>query len=279
MTRATNYDFESGREGPTRLRSLPCRQPAQLWKWSMRVSPHTYLEIVESLTHCVSEEELHAICERLKSSLGYEMFLYGAYMPAVEQIFVIDGFPVDWRDHYEKNRCAGIDPTVRHCWTSSTAIPWNDLEFSCGKTGAAERAFMDSARQFGLMDGLSVPIHGAGTESGMMSLVNSAEKTFYSADELGLVVMVTQSVHETLRRILDGEGSATRQEAEILTARETECLKWTAAGKTAWEISKIIRVSESTAVFHLKNAINKLHVTNRSHAVAKAIAQSRIGLF
>jgi len=64
-----------------------------------------------------------------------------------------------------------------------------------------------------------------------------------------------------------------------LTERELECLRWTASGKTSWEISIILSISESTVIFHIKNAIEKLQVTNRSQAVAKAIAQSRIVLF
>jgi len=64
-----------------------------------------------------------------------------------------------------------------------------------------------------------------------------------------------------------------------LTSREKECLSWTAAGKTSWEISQILRLSESTITFHLKNAIQKMDVTNRSQAVAKALTHSQIRPF
>lgn len=56
-----------------------------------------------------------------------------------------------------------------------------------------------------------------------------------------------------------------------LTKRETECLSWTAAGKTSWEISVILGISESTATFHLRNASAKLKASNRTHSVAKAL--------
>jgi DNA-binding CsgD family transcriptional regulator len=49
-----------------------------------------------------------------------------------------------------------------------------------------------------------------------------------------------------------------------------ECLQWVAAGKTAWEISKILGVVEATATFHVKNAIKKLNASNRQHALAIA---------
>ncbi len=62
-----------------------------------------------------------------------------------------------------------------------------------------------------------------------------------------------------------------KNENTSLTKRETECLSWTAAGKTSWEISVILGISESTATFHLRNAGIKLKASNRTHAVAKAL--------
>lgn len=56
-----------------------------------------------------------------------------------------------------------------------------------------------------------------------------------------------------------------------LSQREAECLTWTARGKTSWEISVILGLSESTATFHLRNAGVKLKACNRANAVAKAI--------
>ena len=88
---------------------------------------------------------------------------------------------------------------------------------------------------------------------------------------------VAQATHEALKRVVNS-AITDAHECE-LTARECECLQWTANGKTAWEISKILKLSESTVTFHLKNAINKMEVSNRPQAVAKAVAQSRIRLF
>ena len=54
-----------------------------------------------------------------------------------------------------------------------------------------------------------------------------------------------------------------------LTARESECLLWTAHGKTSWEISLILHISERTVNFHLANAMQTLGVFSKTHAVAK----------
>ncbi|MCK1624020.1 helix-turn-helix domain-containing protein [Bradyrhizobium sp. 160] len=60
-----------------------------------------------------------------------------------------------------------------------------------------------------------------------------------------------------------------------LSEREKDCLRWVEEGKSSWEIGVILRVSENTVNFHLKNAMRKLETNSRTHCVAKAI---RLGL-
>ena len=80
-------------------------------------------------------------------------------------------------------------------------------------------------------------------------------------------------LHEAISRILPDIRQAMNT---VLTEREKECLLWTAEGKTSWEISQILGISERTVVFHLNNATRKLDVVNRQHAVAKAISHGYI---
>ena len=61
-----------------------------------------------------------------------------------------------------------------------------------------------------------------------------------------------------------------------LTERERECLQWTARGKTSWEISRILDISDNTVNFHLKNAVHKMDAANKCHAVAKALCSDLI---
>ena len=57
-----------------------------------------------------------------------------------------------------------------------------------------------------------------------------------------------------------------------LTKRQQEVLFWIKEGKTAWDISKLLVVSERTVNFHLDNIFKKLEAVNRPHAVARAIS-------
>lgn len=56
-----------------------------------------------------------------------------------------------------------------------------------------------------------------------------------------------------------------------LSDREKACLSWTASGKSSWEVGRILSISENTVVFHIKNAMRKLGVANRTLAAVKAI--------
>lgn len=57
----------------------------------------------------------------------------------------------------------------------------------------------------------------------------------------------------------------------ILSARELEVVKWTAEGKTSFEIGGILGLSDHTINAYLANAIRKLDCVNRTQLVAKAL--------
>ena len=63
-----------------------------------------------------------------------------------------------------------------------------------------------------------------------------------------------------------------------LSRREKECLMWVAQGKSSWDIGMILKISENTVNFHLKNAMRKLGTTSRTVAVVKSIRLNLIKL-
>ena len=60
-----------------------------------------------------------------------------------------------------------------------------------------------------------------------------------------------------------------------VTARERECLRWCAEGKTSEEIGIILSLSTHTVNHYLISATKKLNAVNRVHAITTAI---RLGL-
>ncbi|MBL0918749.1 MAG: helix-turn-helix transcriptional regulator [Hydrogenophaga sp.] len=79
------------------------------------------------------------------------------------------------------------------------------------------------------------------------------------------------SIEPFLSRIAHAiHAAALRLSDTHLTQREREVLRWSAAGKTTPEVAQILRVSENTVKFHLKNVTVKLGVSNKTAAAVKA---------
>lgn len=67
-------------------------------------------------------------------------------------------------------------------------------------------------------------------------------------------------------------------QAISLTAREAEVLKWGVAGKSSWEIARIVNCTEAGVNYHFCNIRRKFGVTSRWAAMMKALEQGLIQL-
>jgi DNA-binding CsgD family transcriptional regulator len=83
------------------------------------------------------------------------------------------------------------------------------------------------------------------------------------------IVRVTVAVREACMTIWPGEQ---------LSPRQKECLRWTAQGKSSWDIARILNISENTVNFHVKNAMKKLETSSRTAAAIKAMQLGLIDL-
>ncbi|MGP9802695.1 helix-turn-helix transcriptional regulator [Rheinheimera sp. NSM] len=70
-------------------------------------------------------------------------------------------------------------------------------------------------------------------------------------------------IYDTYRRISGGSTVGDFQ----LTPREIECVHWAAQGKTSWEISRILSITERTVNFHLSNSMQKTDSANRQQLI------------
>lgn len=211
---------------------------------------------------------------------GFDKFIYAARIPtslvSPNYIF-INGYPQEWRDHYVEQDYLRIDPTVSHCFSKTTPIYWEHIvNTACKENKNVDKLFAE-AGSLGLQNGISFPIHCIHGESAMFSMaVNlSTDKSRDIIKEtVALAHLFVTYVHEAVVRVPDN-GLVAQVNAQ-LTSREKECLLWTTEGKTSWEISQILNISERTVVFHINNAVKKLDVVNKQHAVARAISLGHI---
>jgi DNA-binding CsgD family transcriptional regulator len=70
----------------------------------------------------------------------------------------------------------------------------------------------------------------------------------------------------------DVRGEPVRLPPAPPTPRESECLHWCAAGKTAWETGRILGISEWTVVYHLGKVKRRLGACRQQQLISKATA-------
>ena len=243
------------------------------------MTPNTYRELIDALSKAQSLEDVHAACSTLAEELEFDFFVYGARLPTSfvkPTSVIVSGYPDDWASWYDAGRYERIDPVITHCCNNITPLEWNTSDGYLHQSKIV-KDFMGGARDLGLVSGVCVPLHGCYGEKVLLSLASGREphqiqKNITRAAPYAQSLLAY--VHEAIRRVLDQPDILL--DNIQLTAREKECLLWTAEGKTAWEVSQILNIAERTVVFHLKNAAEKLGVTNRPQAIARAIALGMI---
>jgi LuxR family quorum sensing-dependent transcriptional regulator len=184
---------------------------------------------------------------------------------------ILCDWPVDWLARYVARNYVDHDPVVSHMKQLQAPFLWHDAA-NVGAQSKDSRAVMGDAGAFKLRDGLAFPLVTLDGTIVMVSL--GGERTEMSAAEFGMVSLV--SVYAIGRAMQLHTKPAPVIDHIELTTRETECLKWAAMGKSEWEISQILGISEHTSEKHLLNAKSKLGAVNRVQAVAEAIRRGYI---
>jgi DNA-binding CsgD family transcriptional regulator len=231
------------------------------------------LDRFESLLRAKNLDELYVTTREVTRELGFEEFMHGMRTSASlsePAQFVLRGSQTAWQDHYQAKGYDRVDPVINHCAKHSVPITWDDQLFAKPQ---AVKVYRD-ARNFGLVSGVTFPIHGPGVEVALLSLV-SAKPAGQSTPDLAVLFthghLFACYLHEAIQNLAVRDVQAPANQ-KSLTEREKQCLLWAAVGKTSWEIAKILNISERTTVFHFTNAAAKLGAVNRRQAVVRAIA-------
>lgn len=237
------------------------------------------LEFNESLLRLsttTSLDEITALCRFYSRQLGFDSFIYALRIPSQfseSRVVVINGYPDAWLGRYWEQAYSFTDPVVAFCSQHTVPILWHDLIMD--KTSISAQV-MNEAADFGLKTGISMPIHSPQGEMGILSFTLNNHGVGHrgtAQQALPYVQLLAGYLHEAVRRVL---ALADPDSREALTTREQECLRWAADGKTSWEISQLLRISERTVNFHLNNSMIKMDVCNRQHAIARAILHGLI---
>jgi LuxR family transcriptional regulator, quorum-sensing system regulator LasR len=231
-------------------------------------------DIVEEMQRINTETDLLTRLCKTAEEFEVEHVLYGCVFNLGTQrslTKIISNYPPSWREKYDIENYISVDPIMQHCARRLVPAVWSKLASSSHD----QSNFMEEARGVGLASGISFPIHSREGDVGVLSFSSSKFDAFEQSNLqaptafMAYGCLLATLVHDTMRRIVNKPDNVMRSP---LTPRELECLKWISVGKSSWEISLILRISEHGVLFHVKNIMSKFDTRTRNGAVLKAKA-------
>ncbi len=240
-----------------------------------------FTDVLANLQKVSSRPAFAAVLEDASQSLGFEKFTYfsanaesvtrSSLTETISDIIYLTNLSDEWIEHYVRENYSSVDPVIRDAFRARLPISWTG-DYRIDTLTPDEAQMMSDAQDFGIERGLVVPIHGPTGEIGMLCLHSDLNDNAFQS-----LVGSTQHELHLLAHYAHATAQAKLHETAqpkpiVLTEREIEILRWTADGKTAWEIGSILNISERTVNFHLQNAMGKFGVHNKTHAAAKAVS-------
>lgn len=229
--------------------------------------------IARSLSLAGSSEELWSTLKAFAAPFGFMHLtvlkrhpeLPRVVAPAVVYIDAPEGFAAD----FDRERLGQNHPLILQALTQLT--PFSAGELPASQLSAEQRRVLRHVgSSLNMRDGWTFPIAYCGELRGIMMLGGPAPDM---SPLLGsLLHLLTHTAFKRFEELAAGAPPRSR----LLTAREVECLRWVALGKTDEEIGVILSIRARTARFHVENAKRKLGVATRVQAVAQALKQQAI---
>jgi len=232
---------------------------------------------ISALAEAQSLAELQRTTEQLVHQLGFDFFIYTVRysVNTTSQQLGFNNYPEDWYRHYRRAAYQHIDPAVLHCLQS--VIPWVWAK-SAYQTVMQQKLYAE-AKQAGLVSGISFPTHYWHREVGLLCVASRQSGKNFAAHMQTVLAQgqyLALHIYQACSRL---RADNSHENESLLSKRQLQCIYWVAQGKTAHEISQIINIADSTVIYHLRCAAQRLQVpAKREQIIARAIALGLVDL-
>lgn len=233
------------------------------------------LETIQTLINCRNEDDIKTVLEKTKELVcgDYSICGLGAYdsKGSSEVKSIINGsYPEEWFIAYKEEKLYEIDPIIWWHYKFFGTQIWADTYKKYKEQISPE--FIYNANSFNLNFGISSGIQCA--HNNLASIITFANsKNYFGTHQKAIIDIFTPHFHQAIVRVCKGNEN---RPLPYLTPREKEIIKWITAGKTNWEISMILNISERTVRFHLESIKCKFDATTKAHVVAISMEQGDV---
>lgn len=218
--------------------------------------------IIEAAT---SEDELHSIMVAITQELGFERFALIHHVDGAEakgHAINLHNYPPRWADYYHEQGFGIRDPVHRASHLSSCGFRWEKLPdmLSLDK---GDHEMLAMARDHGIANGFTIPANVPGEAHGSITFANPVDYSL-PIEMLPLAHWIGNVAFEAARRLWAAKSRDRILPRPNLTDRQRDCVLWIARGKTDWEISRILGISEETVATHIRQACERYDVSKRT---------------
>ncbi len=226
------------------------------------------LELIQESLACRTMGAFRCLMDKLKSLIAYDNSTCLVCKKGKDgQIHSLDivniNYPSEWVELYVAKNYQQVDPVLKENFDNFRIQYWADTY----RKKPPPRDFLSLAVDFGLDRGYTHGVRSFTGEEG--SLFSFSGRTVEHGDRTATILELSiPHLHRALCRAVKCESS---RPTGALSLREQEVLKWMMQGKSTWDISRILHISERTVHFHGQNIKQKLNASSRSHAVAIAV--------
>ena len=237
----------------------------------------SFLDFIDKTDKAASVEQLTSIFLNEVANLGYDRMAFCLlsdhnHIGLTAGIDFINNYPEDWLKFYGDNDFDKIDPVIAYCRQRLGTFTWEEMVQKMDMT-RKQKTCLTLGTEAKLYNGVFTPVWGPHRLAGValatsekddacdqssraMHLINAYGNHFY---------LEFQRLHSQVK--LNNENL----ENVFLTPKEHDVLTWVARGKSTSVVSDLLKISEATVNFHIKNIFRKLNSNDRIVACSKAI--------
>lgn len=169
-----------------------------------------------------------------------------------------------WYRRYGERNYLQDDPSLKRLMSNPTPFAWSDMPLNT-LTKPEQRVRLGAA-ETGAHNAFVVPVEGAERELFVVRMT-SPEKSF---DPQARQTLYTLGLLYSTIGLNKFRKVVQPIRISPLTFREAECLRWASEGKSDWDISEILGISQHTVHEHLERSKAKLKARTRTQAAVHA---------
>ncbi len=192
---------------------------------------------------------------------------------------ITSNWPRAEQTSFQQQHLFNADPVILRSRVADDPFVW-DLSIY-DHADPIHQQLMALRRKFGVEGGVCIPTPEAWRGRSVLYLSGAG----FQADAEALMALRLLAAHAASRAYRLGVAGEKADrfmsgnlETVELSPRERQIFGWLAFGKTSWDVSMIMSISEHTVNEHIASGIGKLRASNRTEAVMRALLTNQIDL-